>query len=85
MSISVCECTGRLYNEIYGYGSCPLLLRDFPSWLLLSSDSSTEMSPADNIAYLLNLRGADSTALLDEISDYFGGGDQEKEVLGMFT
>ena len=65
--------------------SCPLLSRDFPSWLFLSNDSSTEMSSADDITYLLNLRGADSTALSNVISDYFGGGDQEEEALGMFT
>ena len=64
--------------------SYPLLSRNFPSWLL-SSDSSTEMSSAEDTAYLLNLRGADSTALSDVISNYFGGGDQEKEALGMFT
>ena len=64
--------------------TCPLLSRDFPSWLFLSSDSSTEMSSVDDTAYLLNLRGTDSTALLDVTSDYFGGGDQEEEALGMF-
>ena len=43
------------------------------------------MSSADNIAHLLTPRGADSTALSEVISDYFGGGDQEDEALGMFT
>ena len=65
--------------------SCPLLSRDFPSWQFLSSDSLAEMSSANDIARILNLRGADSTALSDVISDYFGGGDQEEEALGMFT
>ena len=43
------------------------------------------MSSADNIAHLLNLRGADSTALSKEISDRFGGGNPEEEVLSIFT
>ena len=33
-----------------------------------------EMSSADDIAHLLNPRSADSTALSEIISDYFGGG-----------
>ena len=41
---------------------------DFPSLLFLSGDSSTEMSSANNIAYLLNLRGAESNALSDVIA-----------------
>ena len=31
------------------------------------------MSTAENVSHLLNLRGADGTALSEVIADYFGG------------
>ena len=38
-----------------------------------------------DIAHLLNLHGADSTALSEVIADHFVGENPEEEVLGMLT